>query len=100
MKSVIRDKPTYHLAHVLVASDGEARAVVRREFYVSTGYNAEQSAAGLLPVTGGTVVIYMSHAFTDQVTGSGGSMKRSIGSRIMAAQIKDIFENSRKRIER
>jgi hypothetical protein len=100
VKSIIRDKPTYVLAHILVASDGGARAVVRREFYVSAGYNAEQSVAGFLPVTGGTVVLYMSHAFTDQVTGSGGSLKRSIGSRVMAAQMKEIFETARKRIER
>ena len=100
VKSIIRDKPTYVLAHVLVANDGEARAVVRRTFYVSTGYNAEQSVAGLLPVAGGTVVLYMTHAFTDQVAGSGGSVKRSIGSRVMADEMKAIFGNSRKRIER
>jgi hypothetical protein len=100
LKSVVRDKPTYVLVHVLAAGDGEARAVVRREFYVSTGYNAEQSIAGLLPVAGGTVVLSMSHAFTDQVAGSGGTMKRSIGSRVMAAQMQEIFEKGRKRIER
>jgi hypothetical protein len=100
VKSIIRDKPTYSLSHVLVAKDGEVRAVVRRTFYVSNAYNAEQSVAGLLPVAGGTVVLYMTHAFTDQVTGSGGPIKRSIGSRVMADQMKAIFENSRKRIER
>jgi hypothetical protein len=100
VKSIIRDKPTYLLAHVLVASDGEVRAVVRRAFYVSTGYNAEQAVAGLFPVAGGTVVLYMTHAFTDQVSGSGGSIKRSIGSRIMADKMKEIFETSRMRIER
>jgi hypothetical protein len=98
LKSVIRDKPTYVLAHILAAGDAEARAVVRREFYVSTGYNAEQSIAGFLPVTGGTVVLCMSHAFTDQVAGSGGSMKRSIGSRVMADEMKEIFERGRKRL--
>ena len=100
MKSIIRGKPTYVLAHILVASDGAARAVVRREYYVSTGYNAEQSIAGLLPVEGGTIVVYTSHAFTDQVAGTGGSLKRSIGSRVMAVQMKEIFETGRKQIER
>jgi hypothetical protein len=100
VKSIIRDKPTYLLDHILVASDGGARAVVRRTFYVSTGYDAEQSVAGLLPVAGGTVVLYMTHAFTDQVAGSGGSVKRSIGSRVMADRMREIFETSRKRIER
>jgi hypothetical protein len=100
VKSIIRDKPTYVLTHVVVVDDGEARAVVRREFYVSTGYNAEQSVAGFLPVAGGTVVLLMSHAFTEQVAGSGGSIKRGIGTRVMASQMKEIFETSRKRIER
>jgi hypothetical protein len=100
VKSIIRDKPTYVLTHVVAVGDGEARAVVRREFYVSTGYNAEQSVAGFLPVAGGTVVLLMSHAFTDQVTGSGGSIKRGIGTRVMASQMKGIFETSRRRIER
>jgi hypothetical protein len=100
VKSIIRDKPTYVLTHVVAVGDGETRAVVRPEFYVSTGYNAEQSVAGFLPVAGGTVVLLMSHAFTDQVAGSGGSIKRGIGTRVMASQMKEIFETSRKRIER
>lgn len=100
VKSIIRDKPTYVLTHVVAVGDGEARAIIRREFYVSTGYNAEQSIAGFLPVAGGTVVLLMSHAFTDQVAGSGGSIKRGIGTRVMANQMKGIFETSRKRIER
>ena len=100
VKSIIRDKPTYVLAHILAAGDGETRAVVRREYYVSTGYEAEQSIAGFLPISGGTLVLCMSHAFTDQVGGSGSSMKRSIGNRAMASQMKEIFERGRKRIEK
>jgi hypothetical protein len=100
MKAVIRGKPTYVLAQILSAGEGEARAVVRREFYVSTGYNSEQSAVGLLPVAGGTMAVCLTHAFTDQVAGSGGAMKRSIGSKVMATQMQEIFEKGRKRIER
>jgi hypothetical protein len=100
MKSDIRGKATYVLAQFLVAGDGAARAVVRREFYVSAGYNAEQTIAGFLPVEGGTIVVYTSHAFTDQVSGASGSLKRSIGSRIMADQLKAMFEAGKKRIER
>lgn len=99
VKSLIRDNSTYVLAHIFSAGDGDARAIVRREFYVSTGYNAEQSVAGFLPVADGTIVLCMSHAFTDQVAGAGGAMKRSIGSRVMAGQMKEIFDKGRKRIE-
>jgi hypothetical protein len=95
----IQGKPTYVLTHILAASDGAARAVVQRQYYVSTGYNAEQAVAGFLPVQGGTVVVYASHAFTDQVAGLGGSMKRGIGRRVMAEQMKKMFEAGRKQVE-
>jgi len=95
----IQGKPTYVLTHILAASDGAARAVVQRQYYVSTGYNAEQAVAGFLPVQGGTVVVYASHAFTDQVAGFGGSLKRGIGSRIMADKMKQMFEAGRKRVK-
>ena len=100
LKSLIHDKMTYTLAHVLVAPDGAARVVARREYYVSTGYNAEQTLTGFLPVQGGTVAISTTHAFTDQVTGFGGSFKRGIGSKIMAGQMKKIYEAERETSER
>jgi hypothetical protein len=99
MQSDIRGKATYVLAHVLVVGEGAARAVVRREFYVSANYDAEQTIAGFLPFEGGTLVVYSSHAFTDQITGPSGSVKRSIGGRIMADQLKVMFEAGKKRIE-
>jgi hypothetical protein len=100
LKSIIEKKPTYILVHILIAADGAARAVVRREYYASTGYNASQSVGGFLPVSGGTVVIATSHAFTDQVTGFGGSMKRSIGSKVMAGRMKDIYEAGRQKSQK
>jgi hypothetical protein len=96
-KSLIQGDTTYVLNHVLVAADGAARVVARRQYYASTGYNAEQSVAGFLPVQGGTVAITTSHAFSDQVTGMGGSVKRGIGSKIMAGKMKDIYEAARER---
>lgn len=98
VRSIIEGKPTYVLTHILSAPDGEARAVARRQYYASTGYNAEQSVAGFLPIQGGTVVVSTSHAFTDQVTGFGGSMKRSIGSSIMASKMKGIFDAGRQKV--
>ena len=98
IKYNIQGKPTYVLQHVLAAADGAARAVVQRQYYASTGYNGEQAVAGFLPVQGGTIVVYSSHAFTDQVAGFGGSMKRGIGSRVMAGQLKKMFESGRTKI--
>jgi hypothetical protein len=68
MKSIIQGKPTYVLAHIMVAPSGAARAVARREYYASTGYNGEQSV-GFLPVQGGRSSSARA-AFTDQVTAS------------------------------
>ena len=100
LKSLVDGKTTYILTHVLVAPSGAARAVARREYYVSAGYNAEQSVAGFLPVQGGAVVVVASHAFTDQVTGIGGSMKRGIGSRVMAGKMREIYDVGRDRAQK
>ena len=97
MRSVIQGKPTYILQQTLVAADGDARAVVQRQFYASAGYNGEQAIAGFLPVSNSTIVVYSSHAFTDQVTGIGGFAKRGIGSRLMADSLRKMFEASRTR---
>ncbi len=86
---------TFVLTHTLAATDGAARAVVQRQYYVSTGYNAEQAVAGFLPVQEGTVVAYTNHTFTDQVAGFGGSLKRSIGRRMMATKLKAMFDTAR-----
>jgi hypothetical protein len=98
VKSIIEGKATYILTHVMAAPDGAAYALARRQFYASTNYNGEQSVAGFLPASGGTVVVIASHAFTDAVTGFGGSMKRNIGSGIMARKMKEIYEAGRKKV--
>src|SRR5262245_8198438 len=98
-KSIIRGSTTYVLQHRMAVADGDAWAVVQRQFFVSTGYNGQQAVSGFLPTQGGTLVVYTSHAFTDQVTGFGGSMKRSMGSSVMGNQIKEIFEAGRKKAQ-
>ena len=98
VKSIIEGKATYILTHLMATPDGAAYALARRQYYASTSYNGEQSVAGFLPVSDGTVVVLASHAFTDQVTGFGGSMKRSIGSSIMARKMREIFEAGRKKV--
>ncbi len=98
VKSIIEGKATYILTHLMGAPDGAAYVVARRQYYASTNYNGEQSVAGFLPVPDATVVVFASHAFTDQVSGFGGSMKRSIGSGIMARKMREIFEAGRKKV--
>jgi hypothetical protein len=91
----IDDQPTYALTHVLSAPEGAARVVVQRQYYVGRGYNAEQAVAGFLPVQEGTLVVYGTHTFTDQVAGFGGSAKRSIGRRMMGTQLEASFKKAR-----
>jgi hypothetical protein len=86
---------TFVLTHGIVAPLGDARVVVQRQYYVSTGYNAEQAVAAFLPVAEGTVVVYRNHTFTDQVAGWGGSAKRSIGRGIMTKKLEAMFEKQK-----
>lgn len=72
--------------------------MVQRQYYVSTGYSAEQAVAGFLPVTEGTFIFYSNHTFTDQVGGFGGSMKRGIGRKMMASKLEEFFEKARKQV--
>ncbi len=97
-KSLIDGKTTYVLTHLISVPDGAAYALVKRQFYASASYNGEQAVAAFLPVPEGTVVVLATHAFTDQVTGVGGSMKRTIGSGMMARKMREIFEAGRKRV--
>lgn len=91
----IDDQPTYALTHLLSASEGAARIVIQRQFYVARSYNAEQAIAGFFPVPQGTLVVYGNHTFTDQVSGFGGSAKQSIGRRVMGSKLKELFEKAR-----
>jgi len=86
---------TVALEHVFQVMFDEAAVLVQRQFYVSTGYNAEQAIVVFLPVEGRTLVIYTNHTSTDQVTGVGGGAKRTIGRSVMARQLKEVFETAR-----
>ena len=87
--------PTIALTHVLLIPDGDAWIVAQRQFYVSTGYNAEQAIAAFLPAQGGTIVVYGNRTSTDQITGFGGGTKRSLGSKVLASQLESMFEKAR-----
>ncbi len=88
--------PTIVLAQGLVIPDGDGFLAMQRQFYVSEGFNAEQAVAGILPTQGGTIVIYTNHTSTDQVSGFGGSAKRSIGSKLMSSELQEIFAKVQK----
>jgi hypothetical protein len=76
-------------------SAGDRQRVMRGEFVTTKVAGVSERDLAFASA----VVLYMSHAFTDQVAGAGGSVKGSMGSRIMADRMKEIFENGRKRLE-
>jgi hypothetical protein len=86
---------TLALEHVFQVTFDEAAVLVQRQYYVSTGYNAEQAIVVFLPVQGRTLVIYTNHTSTDQVTGVGGGAKRMIGRSLMARRLEEVFEATR-----
>jgi hypothetical protein len=91
--------PTIALTHVMIVPDGDAYLVMQRQFYVSTGYNAEQAIAAFLPSQKGTVVVYGNRTSTDQITGFGGGTKRTLGSKVLASQLETMFERARARVQ-
>ncbi len=86
------------LTHHFSVPEGDAFLVCQRQFYVTGSYNVEQAIAGLLPVSEGTMVIYFNRTSTEQVTGFGGSGKRSIGGKVLANQLEDLFEKVRTKV--
>ncbi len=83
--------PTIALVHGMYMPDGDGIVAIQRQYYVSEGFNCEQAIAGFFPVEGGTVVIYGNRTSTDQVEGTGGSLKRSIGSKLLASELEGLF---------
>jgi hypothetical protein len=88
-------EPTIVLTHNLYIPEGESWIVVQRQFYVSRGYNCEQAIAAFIPVAEGTAVFYINRTSTDQVSGFGGGAKRSIGSKLLASQLKALYASAR-----
>jgi hypothetical protein len=85
---------TIALVHDFQGTFAGTLVAVQRQYYVSTGYNAEQAIVGFLPVKDGTLVIYTNHTSTDQLTGFGGSAKRGIGRRLMARELEKLFKRT------
>jgi hypothetical protein len=82
---------TLALVHAFEGTFGGTLVAVQRQYYVSTGFNAVQEIAGLLPAPGGTLVIYTNHTSTDQLRGFGAGAKRGIGRSIMAGELQRLF---------
>ena len=83
------------LAHRFSVPEGDYYLSVQRQFYVSRGYNVEQSLSALTPSSHGTLVIYTNRTISDQLEGFGASMRRSIGNKLLASQLRRLYEKIR-----
>jgi len=95
IRYTMSDRPTLTLRQRMTMPIDDGYVVSDREFYVSHDYNETQALGGLLPVEGGTAVVYLNRTTTDQLGGFGASTKQAIGRRMMASQIREIFEKTR-----
>jgi hypothetical protein len=91
--------PTIALTHGLSVPSGDAFLVLQRQFYVSEGFNCEQALVALVPVDGGTIVVFSTHTSTDEVEGFAGEIKRSIGRGIVATQLEALFARLQKKLK-
>lgn len=71
---------------------------MERHFYISRSHNCLQGIGAALPVEYGAVVLYATRTSTDQVSGFGGSAKRTIGNKIMGGEINSICGFARAQI--
>ncbi len=94
-KRQIQGRPDPVLIHHLVELRPDVAVHVERHFYVGHSYNCSQIIAGGLPYGDGTVVFSANRVATDEVTGFGNDLKRSIGRRQLRAEIQRRFERIR-----
>jgi hypothetical protein len=69
-------------------------------FYASSEYNSMLTLVGVIPYADASLVFAVNHTFTDQVTGLGSSVRRSIGRNLVASQLAQQLEETRKRLNR
>ena len=100
-KQRVNKRPAFILAHRMYRFKPEEYMLSAfREFYVGHSYNSQHIMVGALPVKTGTVVFYLNRTSTDQVAGFGGSMKRSIGSKMLRKEIIKLFTSYRQSLEK
>ena len=100
--SIIDGIPTIALIHRMGMPDKISGGYVymERHFYISRSHNCLQGIGAAMPVRDGAVVLYCTRTSTDQVSGMGGMVKRTIGNKIMGNRMKENFERARQVLER
>ncbi len=90
---VLNGRPAVILAHRGVRRGEKALFGMQRDYYVGHTFDALQILTGLVPAgEDQSILFYMNATFTDQVTGFGSSAAHGIGRKIMAKEIRTLFE--------
>jgi len=96
VNSIIDDKPTIALVHRMGVPEGDGYVYMERHFYISRSHNCLQGVGAAVPSDDGIVVMYATRTSTDQVSGFGGSAKRTIGNKLMGGRMAENFARAAK----
>ena len=75
----VEDRPTFVLGRRVWRLSPENLIMAETQYYVGHSYDGMLAMRGAFGVENGVFVFYTNRTFTDQITGFGSSMKRSIG---------------------
>ena len=95
----VQGRPTAILVHRVILSVGTGEVILTRQFYAGHSYNANQLTIVCVPYRDGSLVFYLNRTITDQVAGSGSSLKHSIGNEQARDEIVKLLKNLRKAIK-
>jgi hypothetical protein len=79
LNNTVDDRPAAILNHRIMLTSDAASIIVTRQFYVGHSYNSSHLIVGCLPYRNGSMIFYTHRTSTDQITGLGHALKRSIG---------------------
>ncbi|MHC4281253.1 MAG: hypothetical protein ACYSUJ_14040 [Planctomycetota bacterium] len=98
-KKNMDNRPMFQLSHYMVDIRNPYALMADLHFYVEHTYNSTLTIIGCVPYEGGTVVFCTNRTFTDQVTGFGSSLKRTVGRRRIEDTLADHFMKLRNMLE-
>ncbi len=98
-KNKMDDRSAYQLSHYMSSTLKNYAIVAELQFYVGSSYNSMLTIIGCVPYEDGTIVFCTNRTFTDQVTGFGSSIKRSVGRRRIEDAISEHFAKLRSMLE-
>lgn len=102
--AVVKDKldgrVVFILKHQLLEQKDNFTLIAQREFYISNSLDAIQTQIVCLPYKDGTFVALSSQSYTNKVSGFARGMAVKIGRKVMASQIRPMFDMLEKKFNK